>query len=361
MSGFPPAVEAALAGFSLPATLGFGIVPGPVMFNARYEDGSWSDGELLPYGEISILPTARSLQFAETIFEGTKAYLGDRDTPHLFRPDLNLVRFRASAQRIGMPPVPEALFMDGLKAVVSASADFIPRETGSSLYLRPFLFSTEPGFAPLNSSRFRFMITTSPSGPYTSGDMKVMIERRDVRAARHGIGYAKTGGNYAAAMRSTSLAVAEGYTVSLWLDPEERRFVEELSGMNLFAVVEGALVTPPLSDTILPGVTRRSILDLARMMGLTAREEPIAIDALVQAVKDGSCTELFACGTAAIIAPVVEIGESGGARLEIPERRIADALRADLLAIQERRAPDPFGWTVDVQRRDLSERSIRAS
>ncbi|MHB9880134.1 branched-chain amino acid aminotransferase [Pacificimonas sp. ICDLI1SI03] len=339
-----PGVKDAVAGFSLPQDLAFGQVAAPVMFSAEYSDGEWHDAQLEPYGPISIIPTARSLQFAESVFEGMKAYRAPGMAPHLFRPEVNCRRFAGSAERLGMPPVPEDLFMTGLAAVTQACADFVPTSSGASLYLRPVLFSTEAGFTVANSKSFRFMITASPSSAYTSGPMKVLIERKDVRAARGGIGYAKAGANYAAAMRATTNAVARGFSVALWLDPINNRTIEELSGMNFFAVIDGALHTPPIGDSIIAGVTRDSIIRLAKDAGIEVQERAMPIDELTADLESGRCRELFATGTAAIVVPIHMLGDADGNEWTPPETTICQQLRSELLDIQERRAPDRFDW-----------------
>ena len=342
-------VEAALAAFSAPAELGFGIVPAPVMFSAEFRDGEWEPGELLPFGPISILPSSRTVQFAETIFEGMKAYRARPAPPHLFRPLENHRRFAKSAERIGMPPVPLALFLQGLSAVARTCAEIIPEEEGASLYMRPTLFSTEGGYTVANSSAFRFMVLASPSAPYSGGrSMSARIERNDVRAARGGVGAAKTGGNYAAAMRATTRAIKDGFMVALWLDPVERRLIDEFSGMNLFAVINGELHTPQLTDSILAGVTRNSIIALARADNMVVHERPMPIDELLADISCGKCTEVIATGTAAIVTPVSELGDADGQVYSTQETSVSDRLRARLLAIQTRQAPDQFGWTMDV-------------
>ncbi len=341
-------VEEAVARFELPEQLGFGVVPAPVMYSVDYAESGWASGVLMPFGEISILPNARGIQFAECVFEGMKAYRRRPAPPHLFRPAANHARFVESARRIGMPTVPEDLFMEAVGAVVSACADIIPDTFESALYLRPFMLATEPGYSVSNSKSYRFMVIASPSEVYSSGSMRVMIERNDVRAARGGVGFAKTGGNYAAAMRSTSAAMREGFTVALWLDPVERSAIEELSGMNIFAVIDGELQTPALSDSILPGITRDCVISLARSHGLVVSEKIMPIAELLSAIRDGRCREVFACGTAAIVTPVSELGDSDGQIYVLPDSHIALKLRSALLDIQERRAPDRLNWTCDI-------------
>jgi len=344
-----PGVAAALRDFALPERLGFGLVPAPVMFAAEWSNGSWSRGTLKPFGPIEILPGARALQYAELVFEGLKAYCVGRPWPNLFRARENWSRFKRSAERLSMPVVPESLFFDAIDAVAGSCHSFIPRQSGRSLYLRPFLYGIEDGYLLRNSTRFRFMLIANPVESYAVGPMRVAIERADVRAAVGGVGAAKAAANYAASLRASNAAVARGYTVALWLDAREQRFIQELSGMNFFAVIGGELHTPELDGTILPGVTRDSLITLGRHLGYRVIERPLQIDTLLQQLETGECSEIFACGTAAIVCPISVLADSN-AREHLPRELdvIASRLREALLAIQERRAVDPFGWTRDV-------------
>jgi len=344
-----PGVAAALRNFTLPERLGFGLVPAPVMFAAEWSNGSWSRGTLKPFGPIEVLPGARALQYAELVFEGLKAYCVGRSWPNLFRPRENWLRFKRSAERLSMPIVPEALFFDAIDAVAGACHTLIPRLSGRSLYLRPFLFGIEDGYLLRNSTSFRFMLIANPVESYAVGPMRVAIERVDVRAAVGGVGAAKAAANYATSLRASNAAVARGYTVALWLDAREQRFIQELSGMNFFAVIGGELHTPELDGTILPGVTRDSLLTLGRHLGYRVIERTMAIDELLLQLESGECSELVACGTAAIVCPISVLADSN-AREHVPKQLdvVASRLREALLAIQERRANDPFGWTRDV-------------
>jgi branched-chain amino acid aminotransferase len=353
-------VPEALAAFRTPERLGFGAVAAPVMYRVDWRDGAWQRGWLEPYGPIQILPGARALQYAELVFEGMKAYRVAHATANLFRPRDNWQRFARSAQRLSMPVVPETLFYQAIDAMVGTCLDIIPRESGRALYLRPFLFGTEAGYLLRNSTTFSFMVIANPVEPYAAGPMRVAIERGDVRAAVGGVGAAKTAANYAASLRASTAAVLRGMTVALWLDAREQRFIQELSGMNLFAVIDGALHTPALDGAILPGITRDSLLSLGRHWGYEVIERSMPIDELLAQIASGECSEVFACGTAATVSPIAVLEDAdaqGPARdsnrvgREYAPRqvdRVAAQLREALLAIQERRAPDPFGWTRDV-------------
>jgi branched-chain amino acid aminotransferase len=339
-----PEVTAAIKQFVLPGKLGFGTVNAPVMFSAEWRDRQWGPGQLLPYGPIQILPGARALQYAEVVFEGLKAYRIGQSKPNLFRPDENFRRMERSAQRLAMPPVPETLFFEGLESVTRACAQFIPASSGQSLYLRPFLFGTESGYLLRNSTTFRFMVIANPVESYASGTPSVAIERRDVRAAVGGVGAAKAAANYAASLRGSTAAVAGGHAVALWLDAASHRYIQELSGMNFFAVIDGELHTPELDTAILPGVTRDSLIRLARHLGHTVHERLMDIDELLTQISTGRCSEIFACGTAAIIMPISALADSDNVFRAQQTNVIAGTLRESLLAIQERRAPDPFNW-----------------
>ena len=234
-----PGVAAAIESFRLPEKLGFGLVNAPAMFSVEWRDGSWGRGQLLPYGPIEVWPGSRALQYAELVFEGLKAYRVGHARPNLFRPEENCRRLERSALRLSMPVVPAALFFQGIEAVTRVCAPVMPTQSGRSLYLRPFLFGTESGYLLRNSVSFRFMVIANPVEAYASGEMNVAIERVDVRAAVGGIGAAKAAANYAASLRASSGAVARGRTVALWLDGAEHRYIQELSGMNVFAVIDG--------------------------------------------------------------------------------------------------------------------------
>jgi branched-chain amino acid aminotransferase len=346
-----PGVAAAVEQFKLPEQLGFGLVNAPVMFNAPWRDGAWGRGQLLPYGPIEIWPGCRALQYAELVFEGLKAYrVGGVKPPNFFRAEENCRRIERSALRLSMPVVPESLFFQAIEAVTHACRSLIPAQSGRSLYLRPFLFGTESGYLLRNSVSFRFMVIANPVEAYASGAMNVAIERTDVRAAVGGIGAAKAAANYAASLRASSGAVARGRTVALWLDGAEHRYVQELSGMNFFAVFDGELHTPELDGAILPGITRDSLLVLAKSLGYTVRERRMPIDEVLDGCCDGRCSEMFACGTAAIVSPIAVLADSDGREYRPAQTNvIAGHLREALLAIQERRAPDPFGWTREVR------------
>ncbi|WP_250459441.1 branched-chain amino acid aminotransferase [Microbulbifer litoralis] len=352
-----PAVATSLRGFEMPEKLGFGKVMAPVMFRAVCQDGCWSPGQLVPYAPLALDPAAKVLHYAQSCFEGMKAYRMQGGGVGLFRPERNAARMAHSAERLCMPAVPESLFMDGVRAVTAYCANLVPANSGESLYLRPFLMGTQPDLSVSASSSYEFYVIASPSEAYHPGNMRLWVEREDSRAALGGTGDSKVGGNYAASLQSIARLKARGYDQSLWLNPGNRRTVDELSGMNFFAVINGELHTPALNGSILEGVTRDSLIDLARELDYPVREREIDIDELLELVQSGRCEEAFACGTAAIVSPISVFGD--GEREYTPAQApgpVAQRLRAALLDIQEGRAGDPFGWMQAVEVADPSER-----
>ncbi|MBW2942644.1 branched-chain amino acid aminotransferase [Zhongshania aquimaris] len=344
--------------FTLPEALGFGRVMAPIMYRAQFRNGGWQAAQVLPYEAISIDPAAKVLHYAQEVFEGLKAYRHSDNNVSLFRPLENWKRFNRSADRMCMPAVPESIFMDGVSAVSSLMAKHIPAKPGQSLYLRPFMIGVDASLGLAASLDNDFYVIASPSEVYQQGSFKVMIERQDCRAALGGTGNVKVGGNYAAALAAGRRVQAAGFDQSLWLDPAEHRYIEELSGMNVFALINGALHTPSLSGSILPGITRDSVLQLARLSGVEVIERSIDINELLEAVVSGECSEVFACGTAAVITPISIIAD-GDIRYEFKAGNpFATQLHTLLTDIQEGRGEDVFNWNwplTDVNVLDTSD------
>ncbi len=313
------------------------------------EAQGWHNAQILPYGPIALDPASAVLHYAQEIFEGMKAYPLDDGGITLFRPDANAARFNASARRLAMPEMPPEMFVDAVTQLVLADRQWFPTVAGGSLYLRPFLFATEAFLGVRPAKAYRFLVIASPAGNYfKSGASAVSIWVSDyTRAAAGGTGEAKCGGNYAASLVPTADAFARGHDQVLFLDAAERKWIEELGGMNLFfAFDDGTLITPPLGGTILPGITRDSLIALARDEGLTVREERYSLDAWRADAQSGKLIEAFACGTAAVVTSVgkvaSETGEfviGGGGPGQLTER-----MRQRLVAIQRGHAPDPHGW-----------------
>ncbi|MGD8929306.1 MAG: branched-chain amino acid aminotransferase [Lysobacterales bacterium] len=342
-----------LSGYRLPETLGFGRELAPVMFRADWRNGAWADGSLVAYEPLRIDPAATALQYAQQAFEGLKAYRAGHAEPMLFRPELNFRRLLQSSRRMCIPELPPEVFAAALGRLTTVLGGFIPRGNGQSLYLRPFVIGTGPCLAVKSSTEFAFLLIASPSDAYFASPIRVRIEREHCRAAVGGTGADKVGGNYAASLQATLESLASGFDQPLWLDPRSRNLVDELSGMNVFALIDGSLHTPRLSGSILPGVTRDSLLKLAPRLGMDVVERDMPVDELLEDIRSGLCSEVFAAGTAAIVCPISAIGDNDGSVTELPaSHAVADRLRVALLDIQEGRGADDFGWMVEAGDQD---------
>jgi branched-chain amino acid aminotransferase len=352
----PEAVER-IKNFTINDTqLGFGKYLAPIMIQAAYENGQWQNLELIPYGPLQLDPCAKVLHYGQEIFEGMKAFRHPDDSIHLFRPEQNARRFNESARRMSMPEVPEEIYLEACEVICAYSKELVPKRLGESLYLRPFMIATEVGLGIKPSKKFLFLIIASPSGAYFSADsVKVYIERDDIRAAKGGTGYAKTGGNYAASLKSYAKTIEIGCDQTLWLDSEKHQYVEEMSGMNFFAVIDGKLHTPAMTETILDGITRKSIIEIARREGITVVEDKIAIDELLKAVASGSCNEAFVCGTASVICPIASFLDKDGStyKMKDPHGKMSSRLKEKLIAIQAGREEAPAGWVYRVKDLDF--------
>ena len=334
---------------------GFGKVFTDHMVTIEWSEGrGWHDATLGPRGPLTLDPAAAVLHYAQEIFEGLKAYRLADGGMALFRPEENARRFNASARRMAMPDLPEQTFVEAVRQLVLADRDWFPPVEGGSLYMRPFMFASEPFLGVRPAKQYKFLVICSPAGNYFKSDapaVSIWVSEDYTRAAPGGTGAAKCGGNYAASLVPQAEATAKGHDQVVFLDAAEHRWVEELGGMNVFfAFDDGTLVTPPLSGTILPGITRESLLTLAREEGLTVREERYAIDQWREDAKSGRLIECFACGTAAVVTPIGRVagrdGEftiGGGGPGQLTSR-----LRARLVAIQRGETEDTHGWVTRV-------------
>ena len=334
---------------------GFGKVFTDHMVTIEWSDGrGWHDAMLGPRGPLTLDPAAAVLHYAQEIFEGLKAYRLADGGMALFRPEENARRFNASARRMAMPDLPEETFVEAVRQLVLADRDWFPPVEGGSLYMRPFMFASEPFLGVRPAKQYKFLVICSPAGNYFKSDapaVSIWVSEDYTRAAPGGTGAAKCGGNYAASLVPQAEATAKGHDQVVFLDAAEHRWVEELGGMNVFfAFDDGTLVTPPLSGTILPGITRESLLTLAREEGLTVREERYAIDQWREDAESGRLVECFACGTAAVVTPIGRVagrdGEftiGGGGPGQLTSR-----LRARLVAIQRGETEDTHGWVTRV-------------
>ncbi|MFV0292224.1 MAG: branched-chain amino acid aminotransferase [Paracoccus sp. (in: a-proteobacteria)] len=331
---------------------GFGKFLTDHMVTIKYSrDEGWHDANIGPRGTLGLNPATMVLHYAGEIFEGMKAYRLPDGGGALFRPDANAKRFNASAERLAMAPVPEDMFIEAVSELVRLDRDWIPSTGESSLYIRPFMIGTEVAIGNHPSDSFLFCVITSPVGSYfKSGGISgvsLWVSETYTRAAPGGTGAAKCGGNYAAALAAQAEAAQKGCEQVVFLDAVERRWIEELAGMNIFFIFnDGTLQTPPLTGTILPGITRDSLIRLAQDQGLTVCEEPYAIDQWRQDLETGRLTEVFACGTAAVVAPIGQL-KGAGYDLEIGDGGmgpVTTRLRKALTDIQFGRTADPHGW-----------------
>ncbi len=340
-----------------PDTLEFGTAFTDHMFVMNYtEDKGWHDGRIVPYAPITLEPAAAVLHYAQEMFEGLKAYKTKEGKILLFRPDMNAKRTTRTNDRICIPALDEELFVEAIKAVVRVDADWVPEKEGTSLYIRPFIIATEPFLGVRAAKEYLFMVILCPVGAYYKGGLaptKIFVEDEYVRAALGGTGYSKIGGNYVASLKSQEKAHDLGYSQVLWLDGVERKYVEEIGTSNAFFVIDGEVVTAPLEGTILPGITRDSVIQLLKDWGVKVSEKRITIKDIFKAYDEGRLSEVFASGTAAVISPVGELGWMNRS-IVINDAKIgslSQKLYDTLSGMQLGKVQDKFGWTVEVEPR----------
>ena len=334
--------------------LGFGKVFTDHMFVMDYERGKgWSNARIVPFENLNLHPAATVFHYGAEIFEGLKAYRIADGSVQLFRPIENVRRMNNSAERIGLPQIPEEDMLSAIIEFVKVEQDWVPYGEGESLYLRPFMFGNDEHLGVHSINNAKFLIIASPSGSYYQegiNPVKIMIEDQDVRAVRGGTGYAKCGGNYAAATRAGEKAEKLGFTQVLWLDGVERKYIEEVGAMNVMMKIDGEIVTPMLSGSILPGITRKSIIELLKSKGYPVSERRISIDEIIDALKNGKMEEFWGCGTAAVVSPVGELYYEGETYI-INDNKIGETtqmLYDTLTDIQWGRAEDKFGWITKI-------------
>ncbi|MFP4086483.1 MAG: branched-chain amino acid aminotransferase [Desulfobacteraceae bacterium] len=330
--------------------LGFGDLLTDHMFLMNYEAGKgWFDPRIEPFHDLQINPAAMVLHYGQEVFEGLKAYRGKDGRINLFRPAKNFERLNRSARRLCMPEVDTNLVMEGMKQLILQDKEWVPHSPGTSLYIRPTMVATEPHLGVRPAQSHLFYIIIGPVGAYYKeglNPVRIYVEDFFVRAAVGGTGEAKTSGNYAASLLAAEEAKEKGFTQVLWLDAKERKYVEEVGTMNMFFLIDDEVITAPLTGTILPGVTRESVIRLVADWGLRVSERSLAIDEVVQAAKDGRLKEAFGTGTAAVISPVGQITYRGqnyvvaGGKMGDLSQRLYD----EIVAIQYRQKPDPYGW-----------------
>ncbi|MGJ8714542.1 MAG: branched-chain amino acid aminotransferase [Maribacter stanieri] len=325
--------------------LAFGSVFTDHMLVCTYKDGAWETPKITPYQPITLDPSSKIFHYGQSIFEGMKAYKDKNNDVFLFRPLDNHKRFNISAERMCIPQIPEDYFMEGLNALINLDKDFIPTKDGSSLYIRPFMFASGNGFHASPANEYKFIIACAPSGAYFSGKVKVLIEEKYSRSANGGVGYAKAGGNYAGQFYPTQLAVAKGYNQVIWTDDTNHEFIEEAGAMNIFVRINDTLLTGPTSDRILDGITRKSILEIAKDLGIKTEVRKITVKEVVEAAKDGSLKEMFGAGTAAVISPIAGFGYRD-TDYDLPEleNSYGQLLKKTITDIQYNKSEDKFGW-----------------
>ena len=329
--------------------LSFGQIFSDHMLLCTYKNGKWNTPKIVPYQPLTLDPSTKIFHYGQAIFEGLKAYKDANNDVFLFRPEDNSKRLNISAKRMAIPELPEGYFIEGLKALLHVDKDWIPTQEGSSLYIRPFIFASGQGFHASPSDEYTFIIATAPSGPYFSGNVTVLIEEHYSRSANGGVGYAKAAGNYAGQFYPTQLAVEKGYNQVIWTDDNTHEYIEEAGAMNIFIRINDTLITSPTSDRILDGITRKSIIAIAKDEGIQVEVRKITVTEVVEAAKNGSLKEMFGAGTAAVISPISGFGFKNK-DYELPdlENSYASKLKKRITDIQTNKAEDKFGWRVKV-------------
>lgn len=337
--------------------LELGLYTSDHMLISDYTGGQWQTAEIRPFGPFSLSPTTLALHYGQTIFEGMKAFRMEDGRVQIFRPDKHYERLVRSAQRLCMPVVPAELFLEGLRRLVELDQEWVPGQAGSALYIRPFIIATETRLTAKVSNSYRFAVICTPAGPYYPQPLRVKVERTFVRAVKGGTGFAKCGGNYGASLYPTQKANEEGYDQVLWTDGREHRYIEESGTMNVFFVIDEKLVTPPLTDSILDGVTRDSLLTLATSAGIIVEERSVSVEELKKGFEKGQVSEAFGAGTAAVISPIQTVGIDGrdyllpvvaGARGVIGRQSVALLLKEALDDIRYGKKADPYAWNFIV-------------
>ncbi|MGI9526601.1 MAG: branched-chain amino acid aminotransferase [Weeksellaceae bacterium] len=329
----------------------FGNTFGDHMLICEYKDGKWGEAKIMPYKELSFSPAMQAIHYGQACFEGMKAYKDKDDNVFMFRPEKNFERINASAERLAMPQVPEEIFMDGLKTLLDIDRQWVPNKYGMSLYLRPFIFATEAMVTARVSNEYMFAIITAVAPDYYAKPLRVKIADKFSRAANGGVGFAKAAGNYAASFYPTQLAREEGFDQVIWTDAATHEYIEEAGTMNVFVRIGDTLITAPISERILNGVTRRSIIKLAESNGWKVEERKVSVKELIEAYKNGTLKEVFGCGTAVVQNSFSVIGyQDELMELEdLGDESWGKQLKKQLVDIQNNLSEDPFGWRIKVE------------
>jgi branched-chain amino acid aminotransferase len=330
--------------------LAFGSTFTDHMFVCDYKDGAWGVPEIVPYATMQISPAASVLHYGQAVFEGMKAFKDEKGSVWLFRPEQNARRINKSAERLAIPTFPEKVFLDGMKKLISIEKEWVKAGVGKSLYVRPFVFASEAGVQASAAREYRFMIICAPvASYYAAGDVRVKIADHFSRAPQGGTGYAKAAGNYGGQFYPTQLAKAEGYKQVIWTDAATHEYIEEAGTMNLFFRIGDTLITAPTSDSILDGVTRKSVLELAKHLGIKTEVRMLKVSELIEAKVSGTLLEIFGSGTAVVIQPIMGFGYKE-TDYDMPhlENSFAQKLKDALVDIQYNKSEDPFGWRFKV-------------
>ena len=333
------------------SNLPFGKVFSDHMFTADYHAGQWQNLKVSPYNPLQFYPAFITLHYGQAIFEGLKAYRNVRNEIVLFRPEENAKRFNKSASRLCMPEIPVELFIEAITKLVSIDEAWVPSLEDGSLYIRPHMFATDQFIGVHPSADYTFCIFTCPSGPYFSKPTKVKIETQYSRACEGGIGYAKAAANYAAALYPTKIAIEEGFDQVIWTDAKEHRYIEEAGTMNVFFRIGNELITPTVGDTILDGITRKSVIQIASELNIPLIERKISVDEVIKAIQTNNLFEAFGTGTAATVSPIAEIGYEG-INYKLPEHAEARSYSMQISKRMDRiksgEESDPYKWIIRV-------------
>jgi len=328
--------------------LPFGKVFSDHMFIAEYDKGEWGNLQVLPFGPIPMSPAISALHYGQAIFEGMKAYRQESGKISVFRGEKNLERFNKSAARMSMPAIPSEVFMQGIASLIEIDEKWVPAQDGYSLYIRPVMFATDPYLGVRPSDKYTFVLMTTPTGPYYSKALKVKIETEFTRADEGGVGFAKTAGNYGRSLYPFAEAQKEGYDQLIWTDAVSHEYIEEAGTANLIFVIGGKLVTPSIRSTVLDGITRDTIITLAKQAGIEVEERRVSVKEILEGIENGSVTDAFAAGTAATVTPIGEIGYNGKIyTLTDPSTRtVSSGIAKTLNDIRYGLIPDEFGWNL---------------
>ncbi len=331
------------------SNLKFGQVFTDHMFECDFENGAWQTPKIRPYQALSIDPSAKVFHYGQAVFEGMKAYKDDNNEIWLFRPDQNQERINKSAERLDMPAFPKEYFMEGLNTLLKMDSEWVKKGENNALYIRPFVIATENCVSASSSTNYKFMIICSPVQGYYAGEVKVVFADKYSRAANGGVGFAKAAGNYAASFYPAKLAANDGYQQVVWTDASTHEYLEEAGTMNVFFRINDTLCTAPTSDRILDGVTRKSIIELAKSEGINVEVRKISVKEIVEAAKNGELLEMFGTGTAVVISPISAFSNKGESfNLPKLENSYAALLKKKMTDIQRNLSEDKFGWRVKV-------------